>query len=501
VLTLLCSAVLAIAQNLQVAAVVNGASGVDSRLPGSTVAPGSVAVIWGSGFGTGTLQKAENIPLPRRLSATSFEFLINDTWVASPILFVAETQAAVIVPSAISPGSALVRAVQNGQQSNSFRLSVSRSAPGIFTREQNGTGAAIVFAANGESAADSSNPLRPGQLATLWTTGLGAAINDDEPEARSIGRPVRLLVGDQLAEVTYQGRSGCCVGIDQINFRVPVGIVGCHVPVSIQLDEQVSNFALVPIANVGQSCTKVNHPQGMVTLERTTSEGNITESATAEFTRSNPAVFSAAWDIPVGSCFVRRFSGLPSLTLAELTDNEFLSVGALQLEHASYGKRSFQHSDGVYQAQLNDPIPFLQGGRYQLSWSGNGSVAETKVDLDLPAPLVWPEWAATTEIDRHRGLTVRWNASIGSVAGISGSVWFPDGEDSYGAEFHCRASSEKGTFQIPSAVLLSLPTTQDPLSQASLFLSSTSQLERAVNGFPKLVVRSSHQQFKGIEVR
>ena len=77
--------------------------------------------------------------------------------------------------------------------------------------------------------------------------------------------------------MSYQGRSGCCVGEDQIVFTVPSNVpLGCAVPLGVQIGTLVSNFAAIPIAGGSRSCTMQSpafKAPGIQTL--TTSSGNV----------------------------------------------------------------------------------------------------------------------------------------------------------------------------------------------------------------------------------
>ena len=63
----------------------------------------------------------------------------------------------------------------------------------------------------------------PGQVLTLWGTGLGAVSGKeaDGPLPGNLDVPVNVYVGTKLVTPTYKGRSGCCAGIDQVVFTVP----------------------------------------------------------------------------------------------------------------------------------------------------------------------------------------------------------------------------------------------------------------------------------------
>ena len=73
----------------------------------------------------------------------------------------------------------------------------------------------------------------------------GAGLGQDMPNI-----PLTLWLGGVQAPVVYRGRSGCCIGEDQIAFTVPKNVpTGCAVPLLIQIGNQVSNATVMAIAS------------------------------------------------------------------------------------------------------------------------------------------------------------------------------------------------------------------------------------------------------------
>jgi len=66
---------------------------------------------------------------------------------------------------------------------------------------------------------------------------------------------VEVFVGVKSAKVIYGGRSGCCVGVDQISFEIPAGVTGCYVPVVVRSGGTLSNFVSIAIASAGGHCS------------------------------------------------------------------------------------------------------------------------------------------------------------------------------------------------------------------------------------------------------
>src|SRR5262249_19086661 len=145
---------------------------------------------------------------------------------------------------------------------------VVRSSPGVLAQNQAGSGLAL--AQNFNSSTDQprntlSQPARPGQVVTLWATGLGPIAEMDAiaPVPRDLNINLQVLVGGKPATVRYKGRSGCCSGVDQIVFEVPAGVSGCYVPLVVQVDDAVSNITTMSIGGAdGSDCTDLSGISG-----------------------------------------------------------------------------------------------------------------------------------------------------------------------------------------------------------------------------------------------
>src|SRR5260370_5590958 len=89
-------------------------------------------------------------------------------------------------------------------------------------------------------------------------TGLGA-ITSDETQSGVTDVPattIQVYVGTQPATVVSAGRGMCCAGLDPnylvpqgiaawdvIQFTIPDGVVGCYIPVLVQIGSSVSKLA------------------------------------------------------------------------------------------------------------------------------------------------------------------------------------------------------------------------------------------------------------------
>jgi hypothetical protein len=73
---------------------------------------------------------------------------------------------------------------------------------------------------------------------------------------------VQVWVGAQAAQMSYAGRSGCCVAVDQLNFFLPkTGVSGCNVPVFVTSNGRTSTTTTIPItATAGTACSDSGGP-------------------------------------------------------------------------------------------------------------------------------------------------------------------------------------------------------------------------------------------------
>jgi uncharacterized protein (TIGR03437 family) len=99
------------------------------------------------------------------------------------------------------------------------------------------------------------NPAHAGELVILYATGLGQVT----PAVATGGLPAG--ASNTVAQVTvsiggisvtpqdfFAGLAGCCVGLNQINLRVPLGVSsGNAVPVVLNIGGQSSNTATIAV--------------------------------------------------------------------------------------------------------------------------------------------------------------------------------------------------------------------------------------------------------------
>src|SRR5262249_51105613 len=153
-----------------------------------------------------------------------------------------------ILPSTTPTGSGTLTINNNGQTATA-PITVVPAAFGIFTRNQSGSGAAEAFNVAGDGSTllnTLTAPASAGQVVMLNGARPGA-ITSDETQSGVADTPAatpQVWVGLKQAAVVSASRGSCCSGIDPgfyvpqgvsgwdvIQFVVPDGVAGCHVPV------------------------------------------------------------------------------------------------------------------------------------------------------------------------------------------------------------------------------------------------------------------------------
>lgn len=216
----------------------------------TSVAPGSIVAIFGSNLTNGQScvpptcnpQFGSN----GRLGTTMVGSSVTVAGISVPFYYATPGQIGVQIPAEIGPGTADVRVTVDGRLGNTASINVDSTAPGIFTTTSNGVGAGAITHADG-SIVSAGNPARPEEVLVLYATGLGgttpAVPTGALPTEASPANATVLLSVDGI-EVTpdYAGLAGCCVGLNQVNFKVPAGVrTNTNVAVTINVGGRIGN--------------------------------------------------------------------------------------------------------------------------------------------------------------------------------------------------------------------------------------------------------------------
>lgn len=237
-------------QTPAIAAVANGAS----FLP--TIGPGAMISLFGTHFESGattpfTVSGADLVSnaFPRKFACLAVE--INGTRV--PLAFASDGQINAQAPYNLPAGTAQVRVLANPDQANQlasdpFTVTVQPESPGFFLF---GKGAVAATVAN--SATPIADPAaipgavaaKPGDVVTLWITGLGQtnpAVSEGAVTSAiaTVNAALSLTLGGvtvPAADVLYAGVSpGSISGLYQMNVRVPSSLPDGRASVALQVN-------------------------------------------------------------------------------------------------------------------------------------------------------------------------------------------------------------------------------------------------------------------------
>jgi len=387
------------------------------------------------------------------------------------MIYTSSSQVAALMPSNAPEGDgSLVVSYQN-LASTAVPIRVVHSAFGVFTRNQAGSGPAIVQ----NFVSQTIMPLNslvtsatPGQTVILWGTGLGPATGGDETAGLLPG-PLPFLdslyVGGVAAYVRYAGRSGCCAGVDQIIFDVPAGVSGCYVPVAAVTGGVVSNFGTISVANSGRECDDPlsYRASSLQAAERTGSlrSGQIgligSSSGAVDFSGS---FFSADLTTalgatsqltpPAGACYVW-------VTRSDITSahpgNGLNAGDSITVNGPAGLLTATNSSSGGY--SMSTSAARLAQGTYSFASRGGSDVGPFNATLNLGAPLNWTNASSysSSPISVTNPLPFTWSgADPSSYVTIQVASTNPI----YNSVLQCTAKPSAGTFTVPASLLRAL---------------------------------------------
>jgi uncharacterized protein (TIGR03437 family) len=213
----------------------------------AAIAPGSLISIYGSNLPSGAAF-AETTPLPAQLNGVAV--FING--IRAPLLFAGGSQVNAQVPYEISPGPATFVLNVGGTASESARVEVTATGPGIF-QMPSGKHAVAQNAAD-YSLNSAEHPARSGEYVILYVVGQGRVDPAVATGAAATGSPlsypvapVSATVGGRTATVAFAGLAPGMVGVLQVNLRVPEGVSG-DVPVEITVGGATTPAAILSVA-------------------------------------------------------------------------------------------------------------------------------------------------------------------------------------------------------------------------------------------------------------
>ncbi len=500
--------------------IVNAASFFAPGLPAGSIARGSIFTIFGSALGPAQGVQVAAFPLQNAFNGVTITVTQGATVVNALPLYVRQDQINALMPSNAPLGWVSVRVVRNNAFSNPSPVYVANDSVGIFTATGLGIGSGAInnfVSASNQPANSLAASAKPGQVVTMFATGLGPITSPDNqaPPTGSLPTPVEVWVGGIPASVSYSGRSPCCAGLDQVAFTVPANAPqGCWVPVEVRTSHAtVSNFVSMAIDPKGAACSDPANPFtgalvqgkaiGMLSLIRTTihedvgvtapvdvSEDFVTYTATQQ--TATPFVFAPFTSAPPpGTCTVYPGAGdfFNSASIPGNSAATYLDAGTQLQISGPGGQQSVSLVNNA--AALGSYLPlyslpnklYLAPGNYTVSGAGGANVGAFKANLTVPSPFTWTNMSQIQSVDRTQPLTLSWS---GATAGQSLAILGVDSDlpTNSSSMFVCIAPANATSFTVPAEVLSAIPATQPNVlaSKSVVYLLSSNPAPLVASG-------------------
>jgi len=216
------------------------------------VAPGAIVALFGMNLARAT-RSAQALPLPSSLEDTTVRF--NDT--PAPLFFVSGSQINAQAPFELSGETARVEVRRASALIMTQTVPVVASAPGIFTVNQQGSGAGIIVHAQDFRLVTESAPAQAGEFIAIFLSGLGrlepavaSGAAAPSPPARTPAQP-QVTIAGRPATVSFSGAAPGFVGLNQINVQVPAGTPAGAQPLQVSIDGRSSNTVTLAVGPPG----------------------------------------------------------------------------------------------------------------------------------------------------------------------------------------------------------------------------------------------------------
>ena len=472
--------------------VVNSASYRTPGLPASGISRGSIFSIFGTGLGPTAAVRAYTLPLPTELGSPKVSVMVSSGGVQVPaiLLYAQNYQINAILPSTTPAGSATLTVTYDGQTSAPASFEVAQSAFGIYTFNSSGSGQAIATSAD-YIPNTIARTFNPGEVAILWGTGLGPINGDDtqKPPTGNLPGDIKVHVGNSLAAISYQGRSGCCAGLDQIAFTIPPDVQGCYVPVAVEAGGAVSNVATIAISTSGRTCSDSVMGQELVNklaAGETVNFGYVrlesliapvgggqagyasTDVGMATFSRyTRDTAGLAEYGVSAGYCVVVdcsygcRINAQYSLSLADSGAAQLDAGSSLAIQGPSSSSIPQLGGTGFYSDLLSRSARFLWSGRnYTVSGTGGGDVGSFSImAATTPADVSFKGIKGSQTLPLSGDLTLEWTGGDANLSNGQVTIGAYSGNDDLTklVGLQCTAPIAAQKFTIPGWILSALP--------------------------------------------
>ena len=224
--------------------------------PGSAIAPGSMASLYGTNLSSAKI--LAGAPLPLLLGGTSMTVASSP----APLFYVSPLQVNFQVPwISIAKPTQFPLQITQGESFTTITVTLTPYAPALFTANGQGSGQASAIISNTSSLAaptgayPGSRPVQKGEFVLLYCTGLGAVMNQpaagdvspSSPPATTVATPT-LTLGGNSVPVSFSGLAPGFVGLYQINFQIPANAAsGSAIAIVVSVGGANSNTATIAI--------------------------------------------------------------------------------------------------------------------------------------------------------------------------------------------------------------------------------------------------------------
>ncbi len=295
--------------SLEAALAINAGGIVNAATFRQGIAPCSIISIFGTSMVDGTYA-AQNVPLPTRLGNT----MVTQNGTPIPLFYASPTQINAQALCGNGSGTYTFNVINNGAQSNGVDVGIPIYSPGIFTLNQGGTGAgAVLNASRNYELVTPERPIRPGEIAAVFGTGLGDVsppIQSGEPASSN---PLRTVMSPTFADINgparvmFSGLAPGFAGLYQANLVVPgtynpaTHTAVCNYPLRIGNGDTFTAGATIPVA----CAPVVNTPPSITSYTANPSSGTV-PLATAfswNFADSDPDTHTCRIDVDSNGTF------------------------------------------------------------------------------------------------------------------------------------------------------------------------------------------------------
>ena len=219
----------------------------------SSISPGEVVVLYGTGLGVPVLTST-SVDAAGFVATEILNTRVLFDGIPAPLLYASTGIVSAIVPFEVSGASTRVQVEYGGVRSDGVTVPVTPSTPGIFTLDESGRGPGVIFNQDG-SINTVVNPAKRGDIVVFYTTGFGQTApagttgqitGTNLPIIVQQPLPITVIFGKTNGLLTYDGPAPAIIaGVSQINVVVPEDApLGATVPLTVQVGSATSQSGL-----------------------------------------------------------------------------------------------------------------------------------------------------------------------------------------------------------------------------------------------------------------